>query len=130
MKDPVFSSLQLGYDNVQRIILDHDGIILSSSDRIFPTAAYQGHPIFEDFPLLESIFDQICALPLENIPLRIRGVNYSFTSQPRAGYYDYAFYRISRGPENYILWNIYDRTTYYQAHRAIQQERNESHLKS
>ena len=48
----------------QQVLLYEEGMILASCDSLFNSQAMRNEPIFEMFPLLESINDNIRALQI------------------------------------------------------------------
>jgi hypothetical protein len=110
----------------QLILLNEEGMILASCDSLFDSQAMREEPIFEMFPLLESIYDDIRALQLHEQPLRISKVETTFP--PLKGFYDFTFERTELDSRNPILWIIYDYTRLYKDYFNHQQKKYELEL--
>ena len=107
----------------QSILLDQRGRVVESCDSIFTVAQFQGPDLMTHFPLLESIFPQLCELPLDGPALHFPGVETSLEALP--GFYDFTFSRQKRHQQSLLRWCIRDRTAHYLALRSHQQARNE-----
>lgn len=110
----------------QLILLDADGYILASCDSLFCTQDLRIEPIFRNFPLLESVFNEINCLEINGVPLRFSKVETTFP--PLQGFYDFSFERTELDSSKPILWIVYDYTRRYQNHLNFQQKRYELEL--
>lgn len=107
----------------QLILLDKNGFILASCDSIFSTNDLRNEPIFNHFPLVESIFPKVISLRLNEPQLRISKIE--LTYEGLNGFYDFTFMRTDVDSRNPILWTILDYTPLYEDYHRSQQERQE-----
>ncbi|MEL6637665.1 MAG: hypothetical protein AAFW73_07220 [Bacteroidota bacterium] len=108
---------------IQSILLDQQGHVVESCDTIFTVAQFQGPDLTAHFPLVESIFPQLCELSLDGPTLHFPGVETSLEALP--GFYDFTFSRQMRYQQSLLHWCIRDRTAHYTALQGHQQARNE-----
>ena len=107
----------------QLIVLDLSGKMMQSCNAIFNTIAYQDKNIVQDFPFIESIFDII-----KNLEVNDSELLFSKVEQPSKnlnGFYDFTFSKINWNNQDFILWSIYDFTALYKDLIDYQQRRNE-----
>lgn len=112
----------------QTMMLDKEGLLLSSCDTIFSTENLLDKDLREVFPFLESVF-------LELLTSLEPGVRVYFPKVETkhvflSGYYDYSFklVRIKRDQWG-ILWDIIDATEQYSVLKKRQQSDHERGLK-
>ncbi|HHH50526.1 MAG TPA: hypothetical protein ENK52_06075, partial [Saprospiraceae bacterium] len=107
----------------QLILLDECGYVTDSCDTIFATHQLRSQPIFEWFPIIESIFDELLQLNLNESELRFAKVEEP--SSFLAGFYDFNFSKVFFQNKEQILWSIYDFTNLYKDFLQYQQKLNE-----
>jgi hypothetical protein len=116
-------------EQTQQILLDVNGLILSSDDQIFSTDSLrQKEHLFEAFPLLDSIFSLLQGMSANDPALYFKAV--SPTYPDLSGFFDFEFQRSSIDTDLHIHWSIHDFTSFYKRNRLHQQQTNESVLKS
>ncbi|MFK8103644.1 MAG: hypothetical protein AB8G15_14015 [Saprospiraceae bacterium] len=108
----------------QVIVLDEKGFLISGNEALCPLSAFQTVSVIAQFPFLGSIFAGLLRQPLWQI-LEIKKVNTIHTLLP--GIYDCSFYRcyLDLYAQEVLIWNIADRTTFYQGLQMEQQIRHE-----
>lgn len=107
--------------------IDPEGKLLTSCDTIFNTAFLQKSNLIDQFPFLESVFNDL----LEDLELG-RVVHFPQVATKHtflSGYYDYNF-KIIRIPNNQwgIQWEIMDVTETSEALKKQQQSDHEDSL--
>ena len=105
----------------QIILLNSDGFIIDSDDFLFDTQMIREKSIRAYSPFIDSIFDKITALSINDSPLQFPSVNAN--SKYLKGIFDYRF---SRPNESQILWMIEDCTKVYEKNRAEMQTKNDA----
>ena len=111
----------------QLILLDEHGYVTDSCDTIFPTHQIRSKPIFEWFPIIESIFSELLLLNLNESELRFAKVEKP--SNFLSGFYDFNFSKVIFKNKEQILWSIYDFTNLYKDFIAYQQRINEIEIR-
>ncbi len=111
-------------NNQQVIVLDKEGFLISGNEVLCPLSAFQTTSVVTQFPFIGSIFTALLRQPLWRI-LEIKKVNTIHTLLP--GIYDCSFYRcyLELYAQEVLIWNIADRTNFYQGLRMEQQIRHE-----
>ncbi len=107
----------------QILLVREDGYLVESCDSIFSTTNLKDTRVPEWFPFIESIFDSLCHLSINDKEMLFSKVEVPADFLP--GYYDFTFSKILVDNVEFILWEIYDYTTIYEDFRNYQQKRNE-----
>jgi len=111
----------------QIILLDDTGKVCDSCDALFTTKSYRDQPIFELFPLVESIFPSLQGLQVDDPEIRLTKVEHPAAILP--GFYDFVFKKVEYQNKEVILLSILDFTKPYEDFLAYQQRRNEFEIK-
>lgn len=104
---------------VQQIIFSETGEVLFSDDTLFSIGALNRQPIRKHFPFIDSIFETLKALKPDTPPLYFNCIATRHKFLP--GYYDFAFSKKIIKNQSSILWQIKDRTQFYQLKQKEQQ---------
>jgi len=114
-------------DRKQTMTMNDEGELLTSCDSLFPTHSLKSNNLREQFPFLDSVFNEL----LENLEV---GNVVSFpkvaTKHPfLSGFYDYSF-RLIRiyKDQTGIQWEVIDATEEYNALKEKQQSDHEDDI--
>lgn len=107
----------------QTLLLNEDGMLISSSDILFDTAELLDQNILTFFPFLESVFLSLISRLEEDKIVLFPGVETKHEFLP--GYYDYQFNFHYKENRRLILWQILDATKKYNQIKITQQSYNE-----
>jgi hypothetical protein len=89
----------------QQIMLDKGGYVIENNGKIINVNKYKGKSLVNVFPFLESIFNNLLSLELNDPEIRFKSVEYAFDG--KLGLYNYSFIRIQLGTDDHILlWSI------------------------
>ena len=99
-----------------KIILNHEGVIVSSTGTILHPGAIIQQSAIQLFPFIDSIFEALQQLKSSDEPLEFSAVNISESPLLPEGYYDYIFTY-----KDGIEWTIIDQTEWYRQKRLGQQ---------
>ena len=116
-------------DRKQTMTMNAEGELLTSCDSIFPSIALTSNNLRNQFPFLDSVYDEL----LENLEVG-QVVNFPKveTKHPfLSGYYDYSF-RLIRIHKNQrgIQWEVIDATEEYNVLKEKQQSDHEGDMEN
>lgn len=107
----------------QLILLNEQAHIISSCDSIFETHSFQGSPVTDWFPFLDSIYSSIWSTLSTQSNISFNKIETPVPQLP--GIYDFTFSQLEIEQHIFLLWSIYDYTDLYEDFKQFQQRRNE-----
>ena len=111
---------------VQQVLLNFEGRIVDSDERIFPTTNLRQQTVFEWFPFFEGWWPQLFSEERRMTNTLFEGVQSPLAELP--GIYDFHFWAVDHGQQLTLVWGIVERTPYYMRRRRRLQKANEAKL--
>lgn len=110
----------------QTIILNDEVEFIASNDILFSTKKLDGIPVQRWFPMIESIYESLRDLTVEDGEIQFSRVESPAEFLP--GSYDFSFVKIVVEGREVVQWNIYDYTNVYTYLTKYQQLKNEKDI--
>ena len=115
-------------DNCQHIVMDEQGHIEESDDKLFSTQSLLHAPVTAWNHFVESIFPSLLQLAPESPEVHFYKVEPDHLAL-MPGYYDFSFRCLHQeGAKKYILWKILDLTSDYVSLKHNQQNSHDTEI--